>query len=295
MVMTTNQLGILSGIIAALIWSGFILVSRLGGISELTPYDVIAVRYITCALLVTPIWWLHWRKKRVDIRLIFASLIGGIIYAIFAFQGFSQAPASHAAALLPGLMSFFIIVLAYFVNHERASRQQWLGVFIITLGIGLLLTPLWLSQAFTLGHGYFIAAALCWSLFSVLVKRWNISPWQVTISLAYVTCIVYLPIYWLFLPKAISWSAWESVAIQAVYQGVLASIVQVVFYVKAVQSIGPSSMGALMAMVPFISGISAVFVFDEPATFSLMIGLTLVSGGAWFAHSRLISRRCFGQ
>jgi len=289
--MNTTQMGYLCALAAALIWSGFILVSRHGGMSELTPYDVIAIRYVTCTILVIPIWWLKFRFKLFDKRLIAASIIGGLIYALFAFQGFATAPASHAAILLAGLMPFFIIVLSFLVNGERPSTQKWLGVGFITLGITLLLLPLIQGNLLGIGHVYFVAGALCFSLFSVLIKRWNISPWEVTISLAVVTCLIYLPLYIVFAPKALSFDLWPVIATQAVYQGFLATIVQIVFYVKAVQYIGPSSMGSMMAIVPLISGVSAIFIFDEPSNYALISGLVMVSFGAWFAHSRLFVKR----
>ena len=44
--------GIFYALAAALIWSGFILVSRQGGVSALNGYDVIAIRYLTCSSTV---------------------------------------------------------------------------------------------------------------------------------------------------------------------------------------------------------------------------------------------------
>ena len=285
--MNTTQIGYLCALGAALIWSGFILVSRMGGLSELTTFDIIAIRYVACTALVLPIWWFKFRFKMFDKRLIAASVIGGLIYALFTFQGFSYAPASHAAILLAGLMPFFIIILSYFFNKERPSNQKWLGITFITTGIGVLIFPLFINGVINIGHAYFVAGAICWSLFSVLIKRWNISPWEVTISLAVVTCVIYMPLYWLFAPKAISIALWKSVAVQAFYQGFLATIVQVILYVKAVQNIGPSTMGTMMAIVPIISGTSAIFLFNETLSPSLITGLILVSLGAWLAHSRL--------
>lgn len=286
--MNTTQIGYLCALAAALIWSGFILVSRFGGVSELTSFDMIAIRYVTCSFLLLPVWWFKFRFKGFDKRLIAASVIGGLIYALFTFQGFSQAPASHAAILLAGLMPFFIIVLSYFINGERPSKQKWFGIGFITLGILLLFLPLLQNGQLNIGHFYFAAGALCWSIFSVLIKRWNIDPWEVTISLAVVTCVIYMPFYIMFAPKAISIDLWRTISVQAFYQGFLATIVQVVLFVKAVQYIGPSSMGAMMAIVPIISGISALFLFNEPSSSALVIGLFMVSFGAWFAHTRLI-------
>jgi len=42
--------------------------------------------------------------------------------------------------------------------------------------------------------------------------------------------------------------------------------------------------------VPLISGVSAIFLFNEPSSMMLISGLFMVSFGAWFAHSRFFSK-----
>ncbi|MDP2559776.1 DMT family transporter [Psychrobium sp. 1_MG-2023] len=272
-------------LVAALIWSGFIIVSRMGGISALEAYDIIAIRYTTCALIVLPIWWFKLRFNLLDKKLIACSLIGGLAYALCTFHGFEYAPASHAAVLLPGLMPLFIIVFSFLINGERHAFEKWLGIGIITLGILTLFVPLLSAQqGLTIGHLYLLGGSVCWSLFSILIKRWGITPWQVTVSLAVVTCVFYMPVYLTMLPNNLSMAMIDTIAIQAVYQGFLATIVQVLCYVRAVQSIGPSSMGAMMAIVPLVSGITAIFVFGEVVSVTLIAGLSLVSFGAFLAH-----------
>jgi drug/metabolite transporter (DMT)-like permease len=284
---------------AALIWAGFILVSRMGGLSELLAFDVIAIRYATCAAILLPIWWFKFRFKLFTPRLIICSLVGGLAYALCAFSGFQLASASHAAILLPGMMPLFIIVLSFLINKESHGLQKWLGIGIITLGIIILFAgelgvfngTINVNMTTLLGDGWLVAAAFFWALFSVLIKRWQITPWQVTVSLALLTCLFYLPVYIAFLPKAISNAGWEDILLQAFYQGIMATIVQMIFYVKAVQNIGPSNMGAVMSIVPVISGLAAIVIFNEQATMELIMGLVLVSIGAWFAHSRYVARK----
>jgi drug/metabolite transporter (DMT)-like permease len=284
---------------AALIWAGFILVSRMGGLSELLAFDVIAIRYATCAAILLPIWWFKFRFKLFTPRLIICSLVGGLAYALCAFSGFQLASASHAAILLPGMMPLFIIVLSFLINKESHGLQKWLGIGIITLGIIMLFAgelgvfngTINVNMTTLLGDGWLVAAAFFWALFSVLIKRWQITPWQVTVSLALLTGLFYLPVYIAFLPKAISNAGWEDILLQAFYQGIMATIVQMIFYVKAVQNIGPSNMGAVMSIVPVISGLAAIVIFNEPISEALIIGLVLVSLGAWLAHSRFFKRR----
>lgn len=285
--MGNTQKGYCYALAAALIWTGFILISRLGGISELGAPDVIAIRYITCSAIVLPIWWFKYRFNLLDAKLIFCSLIGGLAYALCTFQGFQLVPASHAAVLLPGLMPLFIMVFAFLINGERNSVEKWFGIAVITLGIFILFWPMLNNpQELSIGHLYLVAGALCWAVFSVLIKRWGISPWQATVSLAVITCVLYVPFYIAFLPKKLSMAILPDIALQAFYQGFMATIVQMIFYVRAIQLIGPSSMGAMMAIVPLLSGILALFIFNEVATLELISGLTLVSTGAWLAHKK---------
>jgi drug/metabolite transporter (DMT)-like permease len=271
----------------------------MGGLSELLAFDVIAIRYATCAAILLPIWWFKFRFKLFTPRLIICSLVGGLAYALCAFSGFQLASASHAAILLPGMMPLFIIVLSFLINKESHGLQKWLGIGIITLGIIMLFAgelgvfngTINVNMTTLLGDGWLVAAAFFWALFSVLIKRWQITPWQVTVSLALLTCLFYLPVYIAFLPKAISNAGWEDILLQAFYQGIMATIVQMIFYVKAVQNIGPSNMGAVMSIVPVISGLAAIVIFNEQATMELIMGLVLVSIGAWFAHSRYVARK----
>lgn len=284
---------------AACIWAGFILVSRMGGISELLPYDVIAIRYITCAGILLPIWWFKYRFAVFTPQLIITSLVGGVAYTLCAFSGFQLASASHAAILLPGMMPLFIIILSFLINKESHGLQKWLGIGIITLGVlvlfagelGLFSGVINININTLLGDGWLIAAAFFWAVFSVLIKRWKITPWQVTVSLALLTSLFYLPVYFAFLPKAFSAASWSDILLQVFYQGIMATIVQMIIYVKAVERIGPSGMGSVMSIVPVISGVSAIFLFDEQVSVELVMGLVLVSLGAWLAHSKMVERR----
>ncbi|QUM84341.1 DMT family transporter [Moritella sp. 28] len=288
---STRQ-GYLAAFGAVLIWSGFILVSRMGGISPLLSYDVIAIRYATCAALVLPIWWFKFRFKLWQPKFIVCSLFGGLGYALFAFQGFETTPGSQSAVLLPGLIPVMIIVLSVVVNKQKHAWSKWFGVAMITSGIAVLFLQEFLAQGtLSIGHLSLAGAAFCWGIFSVLLSRWQITPWQATASLAMITCTIYMPIYLLWLPKNISFELvsaglWGDILLQSFYQGFMATIVQMLLYVRAVQIIGAANMGTMMAMVPVIAGVSALFVFDEPVKASLIIAMTTVSIGVWFANTQ---------
>lgn len=272
---------------ALLIWSGFILVSRAGGLNGLTVWDLIAIRYSVCASLLLPLWLWLLPFSLFRPKLIISSLIGALLYALFTFTGFKHMPASHAALLLPGSVPLAVFMLSTVFGRERHSPLNWLGISLICLGIaGLLLLNTDTQFAVGKGHYAIIVGALCWATYTVLIKHWDISPWQATVSLAVITAIVYLPVYLLFLPKNIHQVPATVIATQAFYQGFLATVVQMLFYVRAVHLIGSAKMGSLMGMVPIIAGFSATLVFDEPLTAVLVAGLFLVSTGVVLSNVR---------
>ncbi|MDY6920965.1 MAG: DMT family transporter [Pseudomonadota bacterium] len=279
--------GYLFALGAVSIWSGFILVSRFGGMSQLQPWDMMAIRYGTCSLILLPVWLIWWRFPVWQPRFLISASLGGLAYALCVFQGFESAPASHAAVLLPGTMPLFIALISQLSGQERLTPIRWLGIFVISLSILLLFSQLITStQGMQWGHLWFVAAAFFWSLYSVLLKHWQISPSQSAISLALVTALFYLPVYGLFIDTSLNRVSLSELLLQAGYQGVLAAIVQILLYVQAVRRIGPSAMGAMMAAIPLISGLAATVVFAEPLTGMLVICLALVSLGVVLANIR---------
>lgn len=283
------QQGYCLGLLAALIWCGFILVSRLGGVSDLAHYDIIALRYTCCAIIVLPVWWFKLRFNLLHIKFFLLASVGGLAYALCTFQAFQLAPASHGALLLPGAMPLFMYLLAVFFAQTKLSVQKNLGISVISLGIVMLfLGHHQMDSNILKGDLLFLAGAFCWAVFSVLITYWQLSPWQVTISVSLITCIFYLPFYILFAPKNLSIELWPQILTQMVYQGYLATIVQMLMYVRAVEIIGAANMGSLMAFVPLITCIAAVFIFDEILSGWLSAGLCLVALGSFLNHSRRV-------
>ncbi len=278
----TLKKGSLDALFVVLIWSGFVLISRLGGRSELLPYDVVALRFGTAALILLPYWLARNKAKLFKPKMLALGLTGGVGYCTLAYYGFKHAPAAHAGILLPGLLPFEATLLTWLILGERPSRLRAAGLFIIALGVcSLAMEMLMIGFSTWQGDIAFVAAGSIWALYSILVRKWQISAWDATIGCALISAMIYLPIYAVFLPKQIALVSWDIIALQAFYQGFMAMVVAMVFYMRAMKSLGPSGVGLFMALVPVISGIAAVPLLNEPLTVHIVLGLLLTSIGAW--------------
>jgi len=279
--MTKFPKGTLDALFVILIWSGFILVSRIGGRSELLPYDVVALRFGTAAVFLAPIWFFKRRVNLLDPKMIILALTGGIGYALLAYLGFKYAPAAHGGILLPGTLPFGTALFSWIILKERPSAWRMSGLVAIALGIACLAAEASNGSPHWRGDMAFITGSACWAVCSVLVRKWRIDAWDVTIGSALITAILYLPVYFFLLPKNIAAAPFATIALQAFYQGIMAVIVAMVLYMRAVASLGPTRIGLCMALVPVLAGFAAVPLLGEPLSVFVMLGLVCTSFGAW--------------
>jgi drug/metabolite transporter (DMT)-like permease len=166
--------GALYGLAAVSIWSGWIVVARLGLRTSLTPWDIAALRFGVAGLLLLP--YVIRKGLAVD-RLglvgLVAIVLGGAAPVFLANAGLLFAPAAHAGALFPGVMPLMVALLAALLLREEFTTAKKIGFALILPGV---LAIAWGSggefgSLQTIGHGLFLAAGLAWAFYTVACER----------------------------------------------------------------------------------------------------------------------------
>ena len=286
-----------SGLIAVFfticIWTGFILVSRYGGKGVLTGWDVTALRFGVGALIA--LFFL----SRVTLPpykvILLFSVFGGVGYAVAVYAGFRMAPAAHAAVLLPGALPFATAVIAWLWLRQKPSPAQRIALLLVFIGITL-------TAADTLSHGahltglqmlgdlLFLCGSSSWAVFTLLLRRYPMSPLTAAVSTTLGSAMLYLPVWWLFLPSTLGQAPLAEIAMQAIYQGVLVVFVAMMLYTFAVRCLGGQTVALLMAIVPGLAALAAVPVLGEPLSLLTLAGLSAVTVGAVFG-ARAVSHK----
>lgn len=274
--------GYLFASITVVLWASFVLLSRAAGGSGLNPFDLAALRFGVASLVLLPAWWLGGRPAIFDRRLCVLGLLGGLGYALGAYTGLHLAPASHGAVLLSGILPFFMVMMSWLVLGEIPGARRFVSLGFI--GAGVLCVAIHsmgnLAQSWR-GDLILVASSAIWALYTVLVKHWQKTPWEVTVGVALVAATVFLPVYVLFLPKAIHSASWGVIIGQGFFHGILVVVVAMLLFLQAMARLGPNRLGAVMALVPALAGLGAVFVLGEAFSWVLMVGFALTSTGAW--------------
>ncbi len=275
--------GLLGAAAVVAMWTGFILIGRLGVTHNLTAPDVIALRYATAALVLLPLWYRHGCPNLLRRPLILLAGLGGVAYASFTYAGFALAPAAHAGLLLPGLLPLGTTLLAWWLLGQRPSFAQWVANAGILAGLALFLGLA--RDAFhpsRLGDLLLVAGSLCWSLYGVLMRRWRVTPIETAAAVAVFTAIAYLPVYWFWLPTGIHHASADELILQIIYQGVIASVIQMLIYVRTVQLIGPARLTMAMAFIAPLVALAAVPLLGESVTLGLVAAIGVTAISAWW-------------
>jgi drug/metabolite transporter (DMT)-like permease len=131
-----------------------------------------------------------------------------------------------------------------------------------------------------LGDVFFLCGALCWGMFGVLLRKWQLPPFQAMSGLAVISALLYLPVYVLWLPKAIESAALHQLLLQGIYQGIVAAVVAGLMFAYANQTIGAVKAALMLALVPVISSLAAAPLLNEPLEAVTVAGLICVTLGA---------------
>jgi drug/metabolite transporter (DMT)-like permease len=275
--------------VVVLCWSGFNIVSRIGGKSVLTPYDLAALRFLVAAILLSPMFFKSLGMPGLTIwRRVALASCAGLGYALLVYMGFSLAPAAHAGVLVNGGIPLATTMIGWWVFGLKPTHRAWIALAITGAGIALIGRHSLISENVSLtllGDLFYFLAACSWGFYGQLVRRWQVNPLAASANINMISLLIFAPIYLLFLPKGIADATSAQIMLQAGYQGVVAGVIAASCYAFATLRIGPTRASLMLALVPPISAIAAVPFLGEALTIETALGAALVTIGAVFGAS----------
>lgn len=280
----TTARGFVYAALTITIWTSFVLLSRTAGQHHISSFDLTALRFGVAALVLLPAWLLWLKSEILFGRMALLAAIGGLAYSLLVYSAFQFAPAAHGGILLSGTLPFWVTLHAALLLKERPNRNRLVGLGFVFGGVILLAAHSFDDIRHTWpGDLLLISGALVWGLYTVLVKKWQVDPIATTVGVGLWSAALFLPIYFLLLPKDLSVVPWQELVLQGVFHGVFVVIIATWLYMEAMKSLGPTKLGAVMALVPATSGMAAVLVLGEPFSWLLAVGMLASTTGAFIA------------
>lgn len=287
---TTGSMGLqpdhIRGLMAALVvvvcWSGFNIVSRFGAKGIFTPFDLAAMRFGVSGLIMLP-FFIRLIPVRDYPKYMAISLFGGLGYGLCVYSGFSFAPSAHAGVFVNGGIPFWTVILVGVLAGFKLPGHTLMALLISTCGLVLIAFDSLVNHQMAgqwRGDLLYLAAALSWAIFGVLIRRWQIKPLYAVCGIATFALIIYMPIYAIWLPKTIASAGWGDIILQGVYQGIVAALVAAGMFSYATHKIGSCEASMMLALVPAFSAIGGYFILGEDLSWAVILGIVIVSFGA---------------
>ncbi|MEH6495750.1 MAG: DMT family transporter [Pseudomonas marincola] len=275
-------LGFAAGITIVFVWSGWIVASRSGATSALTVFDIAALRFGVSGLIALPIvlYYKPWRTMSIS-RIFVISQLTGITYFLAVITAFNYAPAAHGGVFMNGILPAITIALGWFWFRDRPHIIQVLGASLIIIGASI--TLFGDSGATTdgawKGDLLFMLAGLFFAFYMVVSKMWSITFQQIMLCSPVVNGILYVPVWYFFLPSGMADATIPEIALQGVYQGMIATLVGLVLVAFAVRQIGAPIAAALMSAVPALAAGLGYFILGEEFNLTGWISLMILTPG----------------
>ena len=281
-----NNRNTLKGCLAACfvicLWSTWLVVSRLGAQSELTIFDLAALRYGVSCVVTFPfvIYFKPWKNLTLLRTTILTGLLGPF-YIFCVFGGFLYAPVAHGGIFLNGSLPVLTLLFGTIFFAHQVSRNQIFGLILIFSSSIFALQDVSANTAESAWKGdiLFFVSAIFFSCYLTLARQWNISMMEVLFCSSILNCLIYLPIWIWFLPKGLFTGFSSDFLLQMLYQGIMPNVVGLLLVAYAAKNIGSAATAAFLAGVPPLSTIIAFIFLHETLGLLGWVSVVLIAPG----------------
>ena len=278
--LSSPRSGYLACTMVVCIWAFWLIVSRIGATSTLTIYDLAALRYGISALVALPfvIYFKAWKNLPFQ-RIVILTFLLGPLYILTVFSGFIFAPAAHGGVFMNGPVPIMTLILGAILLNTAIEYRKWAGAALIIVSsavLGFGASGFMLAQSW-IGDLCFIFGGLCFAVFVTLSRLWNIKTLDIFFCGSVVNAVIYVPVWYFFLPSGFATTEISLVVLQSIYQGLLPNLVGLVFIAHASKTAGADVTAAFMAIVPGFGALLGVILLSEqmPLTsWGAIVGLT---------------------
>jgi drug/metabolite transporter (DMT)-like permease len=274
-------LGLAAAVAIVFIWSGWLVVTKVGAESTLTIFDIAALRFGLSALIALPIvvYFKPWKGMPLH-RIAVLAALAGVPYVLVSYAAFTFAPAAYGGVFMSGVLPAMTLALGWFWLRERPRQLQVAGATLIIAGAVLAAIDARQASASGawIGALLFLFAAFMFSVYMILNRRWQVTALQVLLSLSVVSGFLYVPIWYLFLPSALAETATSQILLQGVYQ-LLPNLVGLNLLALAVRNVGAPVAAAIMSAVPSLGAILGLVLLGEALGATTWVGIVVLSMG----------------
>ncbi|MCL4766736.1 MAG: DMT family transporter [Hyphomicrobiaceae bacterium] len=275
------NLGVICGLMAAAIWGGGAVVSRHLVTTSLDVWDITLLRYAGCFPVALLLVLVLGERVRLAIgwpRVAVQLLLAGPLYHALVVAGYRHATAGSGALLLSGLLPVLALGLTCALAGAPPSRAAAGGITAVLAGLAIFSGHAGAAGVSPSGVLIFATAALAWALLNECVRRWQVDPLKLTVTLALFSPL-FAPVYLLGRPSLGLSAPPADMLLQTAYHGWLVAIGATALFFASVRLAGAPVAAILQTLSPAFSAGLGAAILGEPLELAQVAGLALALVG----------------
>lgn len=282
--MKNTLLGSLYLSIAASIWGGMYVVVKVV-VDVVPPLELVWLRYviaIVALFIIGVVTKQSWRIKKKDWLVIFLiGLIGNTISIVTQEVG-TMLSTAQTGAIITSTTPAFMVLFARVILKEKITVKKAVSILLATVGVGIIVGNAQIDPAHQLGGLSLLAAALTWSLMSVLVKRVPeqysqiaVTGYAILIAIMLLTPVTVGRLAELDFQAMMHPSVWGGL----LYLGIVSTACAFLLWNRGLQMLNASSGGLFFFFQPVVGTFLGWLLLGEQIGFSFWIGTLFIFAG----------------
>jgi len=285
-------------VFATFCWSGNFIVGKFAYLSEVPPLTLNFFRWVSVWLILIPFTYkeicnnLYYIKK----NLIVISFMGVITISIFnsvVYFALNYTQVINAVLVLAAIPAVTII-MSSLMKVDKTNIFQLIGLLLSVIGISAIISNADINKILTLnfnkGDLWMLVCVVCWSLYSTLLKRQSFKFSQFTLIQLMVSIgIVFLIPQFLYeksIGQEIKFD--KTFFIILFYVAAFPALAAYYCWQKGIEIVGPNRATMFIQLMPLLSAVLAILIFNEKFELYHFIGASFILSGIYLSNKKIV-------
>ena len=283
--------------LATLFWAGNFVVGKYASYYEIPPFSLNFYRWFFAWLILAPFTIKEIIKKKNYIvkNYKYYAILG--ITSVTIFNSIVYYSLNFTQVISGVLMISTIPVMIMFISSilkiEKTNIYQILGVAFSFLGVILIVTKanfgVLMNLDFNKGDITMVLAMLSWATYSALLKKKKHELSQLTLLEVIISfgLLFLIPIYFIEYQMGNTINLDKNFIMVLFYVVLFPGLASFIFWIKGISLIGANMSGVFLHMMPILSAIMAIIIFDEKFMFYHMLGALFILIGILLSNRKI--------
>ena len=291
-----NNLAYILLFFATLFWSGNFIVGKFASYYQIPPFSLNFYRWLFAWLILAPftIQEILLKKNYILKNYKYYTILG--ITSVTIFNSIVYYSLNFTQVISGVLMISTIPVMIIFISSvlkiEKTNIFQLLGVSFSFIGVVLIITKanleILINLDFNRGDITMVVGMLSWATYSALLKKKKHELSQLTLLEVVISFGFFflIPIYLIEYQMGFRIILDKNFITVLTYVVLFPGLASFIFWIKGISLIGANRSGVFLHMMPILSAIMAMIIFNEKFMFYHMLGALFILTGILLSNKK---------